>query len=62
MKRVNSNIGGANVREVFDRRLPTALEPECKRSQEEGSKGKGLNQQTMNESLADFNHGVEISK
>lgn len=56
------NEGRGQIREVFDRPLPTKLDPECKRSAEQGDKGKGMNEQTLNESLADFNHGVEITE
>lgn len=56
------NNGYGTFREVSDRKLSTKPDPERIRSQEEGRKGKGLNKQTMNESLADFNHGVEITE
>ena len=63
MKRLNYiNSGGTDAREVFDRKLPTELDPECKRSQERGWTGKGLNEKTMNESLQDFNLGVDITE
>jgi len=62
VKRLNYiNSGGTDVREVFDRKLPTELDPECKSSQERGWTGKGLNKQTMNESMADFNLAPEIN-
>lgn len=49
------------TKEVADRKLPQKIDRKSLLSQEQGSKGKGLNQQTVNESRADFNHGVEIT-
>lgn len=57
------NNGYGDFHEESDRKLSgKTLDAECARSQEKGRKGKGLNQQTMNESLKDFNHGVEIEE
>jgi hypothetical protein len=57
-----TNIGSGEIKEVRDSKLPQKIDPECLRSQEQGWFGdRGLNKQTMNESLADFNHGVDIS-
>ena len=56
------NEGRGQIREVFDRPLPTKLDPECTRSAEEGGRGKGLTKQSMNESLADFGHAPEITE
>lgn len=57
-----TNIGSGSIREVSDRKLPLELDPECKRSQEEGWTGKGLNKQTFNESMAELNQGVDITE
>ena len=42
-----------DIKTVRDRKLPTKLDPECKRSQAEGARGKGMNEMTMNESMMD---------
>ena len=55
------NEGRGAIREVIDRILPTALDPEQKRSQAQDATGKGMNKQTQNESLKDLNHGVDIT-
>jgi len=57
------NNGGTVVTEIRDRKIPTELDPECKRSQEEGWFGRnGLNKQSMNESQAEnFNHYADIN-
>jgi len=53
VKRLNYiNNGGTDVREVSDRKVPIALDPERLRSQERGWTGKGLNKFSMNESIA----------
>jgi hypothetical protein len=54
-------MGSGEIKDVRDRKLPEKIDPESLRSQEQGGKGKGPNQQTMNESQADFNHSVEIA-
>lgn len=55
-----TNIGSGSIREESDRKVPTELDPECKRSQARGNRDAGLNKQTMNESLAELNQGVRI--
>jgi len=64
MKRLNYiNSGGTDVREVFDRKLPTKLDPEYVRSQEQGRKGIGLNELSMNDSMKEhLNQGVDINE
>lgn len=47
---------------VTDRKLPTKIDPECVRSQEQGRHGRGMNEKTMNESLADFNQAPQITE
>jgi len=54
------DIGSGSIRYVSDRK-PENVGPD-RESMERGIKDKGLNKQTMNESLADFNHGVTIEE
>ena len=57
-----TNIGSGDPKEVRDRVVPYKIDPECLRSGEEGRSGdRGLNPQTMNESLGDLNQGVDIT-
>lgn len=49
--------GSGRAIEVKDRVLPTELDPECMQSAMRGVRGKGLNKETMNESLDDLNQG-----
>ncbi len=56
------NEGRGEFREVKDRKLPTKLDPESRRSQAQGATGRGTNEQTMNESLADLNQAPEITE
>lgn len=55
-----TNIGSGSIREESDRKVPTQLDPECKRSQARGARDAGLNKKTMNESLAELNQAPEI--
>lgn len=57
-----NNIGSGQQKRVADRKLPTKLDPECMRSAKRGGQGKGLNDQTMNESLADMGQASEIEE
>lgn len=51
-----------DIKEVRDRKLPQKIDPECLRSAEEGNSGdRGLNRQTMPESMGDLGHGVDIT-
>jgi hypothetical protein len=43
-----------NIKTVSDRKLPPNLDPECKRSQAQGSSGIGHNKKSYNEDQADF--------
>ncbi len=57
------NNGGTKVTEVSDRKLPTSMDPESKRSQEKGWTGKGLNEMTMPESMKEHLHqGVDTGE
>lgn len=57
------NNGYTKVTEVSDRKLPTALDPECTRSQEKGRSGKGMNEMTMPESMKEhLNQGVDVGE
>jgi hypothetical protein len=56
------NEGRGSFKEVRDRKLPTKIDAECLRSQEQGRHGKGMNEQTMNESLADLNQAPQITE
>jgi hypothetical protein len=51
-----------HIKEVHDRELPTELDAECKESQDKGCEGKGMNEQTLGESLADFNHAADVTE
>jgi hypothetical protein len=42
------------IKEVRDRKLPSKLDPECKRSQAQGSSGIGHNAKSHAQDLADF--------
>ena len=57
-----TNIGSGEAHTVEDRKLPESLDRECFESARKGGTGKGLNKQTMNESLADFDHAPKISE
>lgn len=59
---MKSRIGSGQPKQVADRKLPTKLDPECTRSAKRGTQGKGLNDQTMNESLADMGQAPKIEE
>lgn len=50
------------VKQITDRKLPTKLDPQSLESAQRGQVGKGLSEKTLNESLADFGHNVDISE
>ncbi len=57
------NNGYTKVTEVSDRKVPTAIDPESKRSQEKGWTGNGLNEMTMPESMKEnLNQGVDTGE
>lgn len=45
------------IKEVFDRPLPTKIDLAQVESQRKGAEGIGLNEKSLNESLADLNQG-----
>ncbi|HEX3740038.1 MAG TPA: hypothetical protein VHV29_09965 [Terriglobales bacterium] len=47
---------------VYDRKLPTKIPAELLESQQQGREGKGMNEKTLNETLADANMGVDITE
>jgi hypothetical protein len=49
------------IREVKDRKLPPNADPECKRSQAQGSTGIGHNAKSYREDQEDFNKGVDTT-
>jgi|HubBroStandDraft_6_1064221.scaffolds.fasta_scaffold208596_4 hypothetical protein len=53
------HIGSGNAKVANDRKLPTKLDPECKRSQAQGSSGSGHNQKSYREDQADFAMDVD---
>lgn len=46
-----------NIKEVFDRPLPTKIDSAQLESQRRGAEGIGLNEKSFNELLADLNQG-----
>lgn len=54
-----TNIGSGEIKEVADRKLPTKLDPERKRSAAEGQKGIGPNEQCFCDDQEDFAMGVD---
>jgi hypothetical protein len=57
-----TNIGSGEIKQVRDRKLPEKIDSECLQSAEQGNSGdRGLNRQTMAESMSDLAQGVDIT-
>lgn len=50
------------IKTVYDRKLPTKIPAELLESQRQGLEGKGTNEKTLNEKLADLGQGVDITE
>jgi hypothetical protein len=50
-----------NIKTVVDRKLPQNLDPECKRSQAQGSTGSGHNVKSHAQDMEDFAMGVDTA-
>ena len=50
------------IKEVFDRTLPTKIDPAQVESQRKGSEGIGLNEKSFLEHEADFNRAPDITE